>query len=229
MRAGVLLATWVAIAAVHGQAQSAPQPGWRTFVDPQKRFEFSYPDSFGTPGPGTDSGFQNRVAAVRFSSLVGLGGEAAVTSGFIDVDIQALGGLYDAITRSVLPDADANTLVAVLPPITPANFCALLGAADRVQGLALPPRLLPAVKMLDASRNVNPVVRRCDVSGGVAVFHKETTFEAGKVSARQHVFGALRFLAAPYSSFQFVRGLNTSPAAADLDAADRIVRSFVVR
>jgi len=228
MRTAVLLAAWVVIAVIDGQAQSAP-PGWRTFVDPQKRFEFSYPESFGTPGPGTDSGFRNRVAAVRFSSLGGLGGEAALTSGFIDVDIQALGGLYDSIARSVLPDADAKALVAALPPVTPANVCALLGAADRLQGLTFPSRLLPVVKMLDASRNINPVVRRCGVSGGLAVFHKETTFEAGKVSARQHVFGALRFLAAPYSSFQIVRGLNTPPAAADLDTAERLVRSFVAR
>ena len=103
------------------------------------------------------------------------------------------------------------------------------GAADHVQGLQLPPRLLAAAKILDTSRNVNPVVRRCGVSGGVAVFHKETTFESGTVSARQHIFGALRFLAAPYSSFQIVRGLNAPPAAADLDAAERLVRSFTAR
>jgi hypothetical protein len=228
MRTGMLLAAWVAFAVVDGQAQTAP-PGARTYVDPQKRFEFSYPDSFGSPAPGTDSGFQNRVAAIRFTALAGLGGEAALTSGFIDVDIQALGGLYDAIARSVLPDPDAKGLVAALPRVTPANFCALLGAADRAKGLTLPPRLLPVVKALDASRNVNPVVRRCGVSAGVAVFHKETTFESGTVSTRQHVFGALRFLAPPYSSFQFVRGLATPPAAADLDIAERIVRSFVAR
>jgi hypothetical protein len=228
MRTSLLLAAWTALVVATVQAQTAPV-GWRTFVDPQKRFQFSYPESYGTPAPGTDSGFRNRVAAVRFSSLAGLGGEAALTSGFIDVDIQALGGLYDSIARSVLPDADAEALAAALPPVTPANFCALLGAVDRVQSLKLPPRLLPAARMLDASRNVRPAVRRCGVSGGVAVFHKETTFESGAVSARQHVFGAVRFLVAPYSSFQFVRGLNTPPAAAELDTAERLVRSFVAK
>ncbi len=226
MRTIVAAACWIALAAA-SHAQTAP--GWRMYDDPQKRFSFSYPESFGTPAQGTDSGFGNRVAALRFTALTGLGGEAALTSGFIDVDIQAVGGLYDAIARSVLPDADARALVSALPPLTPSNFCAQLGAASRLQGLTVPPRLLPVVKMLDASRNVNPVVRRCDVSNGVAVFHKETTFESGRVSARQHLFGAVRFLAAPYSSFQFVRGLNTPPSAADLQTAERLVRSFTAR
>jgi hypothetical protein len=218
----------LAVATTGGHAQGTTA-GWRTFVDPQGRFEFSYPESFGEPVRGTDSGFQNRTAAYRFPALVGLGGEAALTSGFIDVDIQALGGLYDSIARGVLQDADVPTLVAALPRLTPTNFCSMLGATDRVQGLKLAPRLLTAAKMLDVVRNVSPVVRRCTVTDRVAVFHKETTFESGTMSARQHLFGALRFLDAPYSSFQLVRGAATAPSAADLDVLERVVRSFVIR
>ena len=218
----------LAAAIAGGRDQGAPA-GWRTFVDPQGRFEFSYPESFGEPARGTDSGFRNRTAAFRFPALAGLGGEAVLTSGFIDVDIQAFGGLYDSIARGILQDADVPTLVASLPPLTPTNVCAILGAPDRVQGLKLAPRLLTAAKMLDAMRNVSPVVRRCVVTDRVAVFHKETTFESGTMSARQHVFGALRFLDAPYSSFQLVRGATAGPSKADLDLLERVVRSFTIR
>jgi len=78
-------------------------------------------------------------------------------------------------------------------------------------------------------RNVSPVVRRCVVTDRVAVFHKETTFESGAMSARQHLFGAVRFLDAPYSSFQLVRGAAAAPSTADLDLLERVVRSFTVR
>ena len=203
--------------------------GWRAFVDPQGRFEFSYPASFGDPVRGTDSGFRSRTAAFRFPALVGLGGEAVLTSGFIDVDIQALGGLYDSIARGILQDAEVPTLIAALPPLTAANFCSTLGAPDRVQGLKLTPRLLTAARMLDVMRNVSPVVRGCVVTDRVAVFHKEATFESGAMSARQHLFGAVRFLDAPYSSFQLIRGATAAPSAADLDVIERVVRSFVVR
>ena len=216
------------VAAAGGAGQGAPA-GWRTFVDPQRRFEFSYPASLGEPTRGTDSGFRNRTAAFRFPALAGLGGEAVVTSGFIDVDIEAVGGLYDAIARGILQDSDVPILIAALPPLTPANFCSMLAATDRVQGLKLPPRLLTAATMLDAMRNIEPVVRRCAVADRVAVFHKEATFEAGTVSARQHLFGAVRFLDAPYSSFQLVRGALSAPSSDDLDVLDRLVRSFVVR
>jgi hypothetical protein len=223
----MIAAFTLAVAAVTSSAQNQGTPaGWNSFVDPQKRFAFSYPASFGQPERGTDSGFRNRTAAVRFSGLAGLGGEAVVTSGFIDVDIQALGGLYDAIARGVLQDADVPVLVAALPAVSPSNFCAVLGSTDRVQGLKIVPRLLAAAKTLDAMRNINPLVHRCTVTDRVVVFHKETTFQAGTMAARQHLYGAVRFLDAPYSSFQIVRGLNSPPSDADLTVLEQVVRSF---
>ena len=71
----------------------------REYRDPGGRFRFSYPAAFGAPSSGTNDGFEDRVAAVRFAVFSsGIGGEAALTRGFPVVDLQAAGGLYDAIT-----------------------------------------------------------------------------------------------------------------------------------
>ena len=60
-------------------------------------------------------------------------------------------------------------------------------------------------------------------------FHKEATFIAGAAKARQHLYGAVRFLDAPYSSFQFVRGALEPPTSGALDAIERMVASFAVK
>ena len=65
------------------------------------QFEFSYPAAFGTVSAGTNDGFEDRVAALRFSGLRGV--EAALTGGFPLVDRQAVGGLYDSITLEIFP------------------------------------------------------------------------------------------------------------------------------
>jgi hypothetical protein len=207
-------------------AAQTPSTGWQVYRDAQGRFSFDYPVSFGTPERGTDNGFQGRTAAIRFSALTGLGGEAVVTSGPITVDVQALGGLYDTFARSVLPDADLAVVLKAVPAITRSNVCALLGSADHLQGQKLPPRLEAVAREVDATRNLQPVVRRCDLSGDLVVFYKEATFVAGRVSARQHLYGALRFLSAPFSSFQIVRGSTIAPTAADLDALGTMAASF---
>jgi len=41
----------------------------QNYQDPQKRFAFSYPSEFGASSAGTDDGFGDRVAAVRFSAF----------------------------------------------------------------------------------------------------------------------------------------------------------------
>jgi hypothetical protein len=226
MRRVLLAGTVLLAGAVH--VLSGQTPGWQPYSDPQKRFSFEHPTAFGTPGRGTDDGFQGRTAALRFPALQGLGGEAVVTSGPITVDVQALGGLYDSFARSVFPDAQLAAVLKVLPPVTPANFCELLGRADHLQNQTLPPALEAAARQVDAVRHLEPVVHRCDVGGGVVLFHKEATFRSGAVTARQHVYGALRFLPPPFSSFQIVRGGLTAPAAAELDTLRRMVASFTV-
>jgi hypothetical protein len=212
--------------AAHAVAWAQVPAGWQTYRDGQGRFAFDYPASFGTPERGTDDGFQGRTAAVRFAALVGLGGEAVVTSGPITVDVQALGGLYDAFARTVFPDAELAVVMKAVPAVTRSNFCALLAAGDHLQGQKLPARLDGAARQVDATRNLQPFVHRCDLSGDVVVFHKEATFVSGRASARQHIYGALRFLPAPFSSFQIVRGSTSAPAAADLDALGRMAASF---
>src|SRR6266853_5426006 len=89
-------------------AQSAPGT-LRTYQDPQRRFQFTYPAGFGTPSAGTDNGFRDRTAAIRFSEFsagvhtrrIILGGEAVLTVGPPQLDLQAAGGLYDALSLQI--------------------------------------------------------------------------------------------------------------------------------
>src|SRR5436853_7658332 len=92
-------------------AGQRPPESLSTYHDPQNRFTFSYPASFGATSPGTNNGFGDRVASIRFSAFssgvrrgeVVLGGEATLTRGFPMVDLQVAGGLYDALTVEVFP------------------------------------------------------------------------------------------------------------------------------
>ena len=208
-------------------AHGAQPARWRTYADPQSRFTFEFPEDLGTPGPGTNDGFGDRVAAVRFSGLTGLGGEAVLTRGPVVLDIQALGGLYDPIALEAVPDAMRRQIEASRPAVTPASLCSLLGEADHLSGAtALTEPVRTAARQLDRMRNLDPRIIRCDVDGAVITFHKEATFESGTVTARQHIFGAIRFLPAPHSAFHIVRATNTRPSAEELDRLTRMVRSF---
>ena len=69
------------------------------YEDPAGRFTFFYPSTFGLPAAGTNDGFEDRVAAVRFSMFPAmLGGEAVLTRGTPLIDLQAVGGLDDSLT-----------------------------------------------------------------------------------------------------------------------------------
>src|SRR5436190_992267 len=115
-------------------AQSPPE-GWQRYQDPRSRFQFIYPEGFGTPSPGTDDGFLDRAAAVRFSEFsagvhsrrIILGGEAVLTTESPQVDLQAAGGLYDSITLQVFPAPIAAVIRNALPVLTSANFCDAIG------------------------------------------------------------------------------------------------------
>jgi hypothetical protein len=222
-----VIAAAALLAALSAVGPGAQAPGWTTYRDARGRFSFDYPQQFGTPGQGTNDGFGDRVAAVRFSGLAGLGGEAALTRGRVVMDVQALGGLYDPITLEAFPDAMRRQIVAVLPPVTPQSACQLLAVADHVPAdRGLTANVLEGARRLDRMRNVAPRLVRCDVTGGVLVFHKETTFESGLPPVRQHIFGALRFLTPEGDAFQILRVLATAPTAADLETLERLVRSF---
>jgi hypothetical protein len=203
---------------------------WPTYRDARGRFEFRYPPGYGSPQQGTNDGFGDRVAAVRFSAVTGLGGEAAVTKGRVVLDLQAAGGLYDEISLQVFPDALRRPIEAVLPPITIENICAILGQQDHLPaGAGLDPKVAEAARSVDHVRNIDPKIVQCRRSGSVVTFHKAATFIAGAAKARQHLYGAVRFLAPPYSSFQFVRGALEPPAGGALDAITRMVESFTVK
>jgi len=183
----------------------------RTYQDPQKRFEFAYPAEFGTPSAGTDSGFCDRVAAIRFSEFsagihagkVILGGEAVLTKEAPQVDLQAAGGLYDEITLQVFSTPAASVVRSVLPRLTAATFCDAI-ARERHADPADPrlSLLTPAEKtalgQVDQMGNPAPKVLRCETSGETVIFEKQ--------AGPRYIYGAIRFLPPPYSSFQLIRG-----------------------
>lgn len=206
----------------------AGQQSWATYRDAQGRFSFEYPSAFGEPGPGTDDGFGGRAAAVRFSDLGGLGGEAVLTTGPVLVDVQALGGLYDALALQIFPDAMREQVVAARPPVTRESFCELLAVEDHLRSATdLDAAIRDAVREIDRMRNVDPRVVACRTDADTVVFHKEATYTTGAVSARQHVYGAVRFLEGPYSAFQIVRAGPAPPTNAGLETLERLVRSLV--
>jgi hypothetical protein len=169
------------------------------------------------------------LAAVRFASFPATyGGEAVLTRGFPLIDLQAVGGLYDSLTLQVFPAPLRAQLRAQLQPLTAATFCAGLGETTH-----LDPNL-PAfaawtgpqrhvISQADTMRNANARVVECRVSGQTVVFDKERAFQPG--SPLQHVYGAVRFLPAPYSTFQVVAG-GAPPTPALLTAIEAMVASF---
>jgi hypothetical protein len=217
-------------------AQAQPE-SLRSYRDPQDRFVFTYPAGFGAPAPGTDSRFRNRTAAIRFSEFsagmhagrIILGGEAVLTSNAPQIDLQAAGGLYDAITLQVFPEPIATTIRDALPVLTPDQFCDAIGrerhldpADRRLTGLTA--RQRATIASVDRMGNAAPRVLRCDVAGGTVTFEKEAAFDPAGPS--RYIYGSIRFLAAPYSSFQLIRGSEDEPGGALLRQIAAVVNSW---
>lgn len=221
----VLVSLAALLSAVVVTAQSPVQ---RTYRDPKARFTFEYPASFGTASAGTNDGFGDRIAAVRFSGFEpgSLGGELALLRGRVMLDIQALGGLYDPITLEIFPDAQRRQVVAAVPAVTRMNLCALLAQEDHLGASGLPTQLLDVARQVDRMRNVAPRVVSCEMRDRTIVFHKEATYEASALAVRQHIFGAIRFLDGPWTTVQLIRGRRDAPSQGDLDTLARIVGSF---
>jgi hypothetical protein len=218
----------VALALAFGQADPTVR-----YVDPQGRFEFRYPVSFGSPLPGTNNGFGDRIAAIRFSlpppSPFRLGGEAALTRGFPLVDLQAAGGLYDAITLEVFPEPLRRTIAGTLLRLTPASFCREavrpqhLNLADQAFA-SLTEREKTAIEQVDRMRNIESRMVRCVVDGQTVTFDKETSSEPG--GPRQRIYGAIRFLDGDYSTFQVIRGGADAPDQLTLEQLTTLVNSW---
>ena len=206
--------------------QQAPTAAYR---DPAGRFTFSYPTTYGSIGPGTDDGFQDRVAVFRFSSFPArFGGEPALTKGFPLVDLQALGGLYDHLTLGIFPDPLRARVVSQLPRLTLANFCTMLAATQHLDPAlpvfaSLKPQEREAISGTDVLRNDNPKVIECRTSGDMVTFDKERAFAPGYPP--QHVYGTVRFLTGSYSTFQLIAG-GFAPDRATMQAIEDLVASF---
>ena len=199
------------------------------YVDSGRRFRFSYPSDFGAPSPGTNDGFQDRVAAVRFAAFSsGIGGEAALTRGFPVVDIQAAGGLYDAIALEILPESMRRLILQALTPLSVTNFCQQIAQEQHLDPQAVALGALTAQQKLaiastDRMRNVGPRVLRCVVDGATVTFDKEVASQPG--GPRQHVYGAIRFLDVPYATFQIVRA-GSAPGDDVLGQMTALVKSW---
>jgi hypothetical protein len=201
----------------------------REYVDPGRRFRLSYPAEFGAPSPGTNDGFADRVAAIRFAAFsAGIGGEAALTRGLPVVDIQAAGGLYDPITLEVFPEPTRRLIVQALTPLNVTNFCQQIALEQhldpQVEALAgLTAQQKSAIAATDRMRNVSPRVLQCVVDGTTVTFDKEVAFQPG--GPRQHVYGAIRFLEGPYATFQIVCA-GPAPRSAVLSQLAAVVKSW---
>jgi hypothetical protein len=217
-------------------AQSQPD-SIRTYQDPQNRFQFAYPAKFGTPAPGTDRDFGNREAAIRFSEFsagahtgrILLGGEAVLTKGAPQFDLQAAGGLYDAITLQIFPAPVANVIRNALPVLTSTTFCDAIGreghlnAADQ-RLTVLTAQQRTAIASVDRMGNIDSQVLRCDVAVDTVTFVKEAAFDPAGPS--RYIYGAIRFLPAPYSSFQLIRGSGEDPPEALIRQITAAVNSW---
>jgi hypothetical protein len=195
-----------------------------TYADPQRRFTFTYPAAFGQPETGTDHGVGDRVASFRFPALPGT--EAVLTKGPVTVDRQALGGLYDLFTRQAIPEAELPPILEALAPVTPETFCPLLGQTDHLlRPAALSDKARAMARATDVLGNVAPKVIACTRTGSTITFDKEAGLGPG--GARRRVFGAIRFLPSPYSSFQVV-SFGPSPRLDGLAALTAMVSSLNV-
>jgi hypothetical protein len=215
----------------------AQSGGPLVYEDPQNRFTFSYPAAFGIPSPGTNNGFGDRVASIRFarfsagvqSGAVVLGGEAVLMRGFPLLDLRAAGGLYDEITLEIFPQPVHDVVLKALEPLTASNFCAVIARERHVDPTSavfasLAPRQKEALSSVDQMGNVNPKIVSCQIEGDTIRFDKEVAFQAG--APRNHIYGAVRFLREPYSMFQLIRGTGNAPSAGLLDQITEVVKSW---
>ncbi len=209
-----------------------PPATLRVYQDRAGRFSFSYPARFGAPSTGTDDGFGDRVAAIRFEAFPArFGKEAVLMRGFPLVDLQAVGGLYDTLSLQIFPDPLRAHIVAELPRLSAATFCDALGQARHLDPnlpafASLSEQQKATIRSVDAMRNAQPRVVECRTEDDVVTFDKERAFQDG--APVQHVYGAVRFMNGPYSVFEFIAG-GAPPDPGVLDAMTALVRSFQSR
>jgi hypothetical protein len=200
----------------------AAQSGWATYTDPRGQFTFRYPAEWGQPSEGSDAGFEERVATVRFAAV---NADVVLNRGVVRLDHQAAGGLYDHFSLQALPLRTRPQIEAALPRLTAGTFCAQL-AADHASTLALPVDLRAVARAVDRLQYVDPRVEVCESSGEVIRFSRTAAVSDAAGAPRPYVYGAVRFLSGSNGSFQIVARSAQAPPAAALDAMRRVVESF---
>ena len=142
---------------------------------------------------GTDNGFANRVAALRFSvfSVQGIGGEAVVHKGPPSLDVQAAGGLYDDIASGTLPGPALTIVGSVLPRLTAANFCERIGREQHVDiaspaFASLAENIRIGIGLMDWLGNVAPTVQRCSTDGDTITFDNDAGAAPGGARRRTY-------------------------------------------
>ncbi|HYL36580.1 MAG TPA: hypothetical protein VEV17_11760 [Bryobacteraceae bacterium] len=196
-----------------------------------------FPDAFGTPSPGTDSGFGDRMAAIRFSEFsagvhgrrIILGGEAVLTAGPPQFDLEAAGGLYDHITLQVFPAPNAAVIRNALPALNAAAFCDAIASTQHLDPAdgrlnALTAQQRGAIAAVDRMGNIAPKVLHCEIVVDTVTFDKESKTDPAGLA--RHVYGAVRFLPRRYSSFQLIRGSADAPREAMLQQMTTLVNSW---
>ncbi len=197
---------------------------WAKYEDPRKRFSFLYPSAFGLPEPSGGDGVGDRIAALRFRSLIGT--EAVLIRGPVTVERQALGGLYDVFAREIIPENQLAPVLAAITPVTPENFCSLLARTDHlVRPATLSEKALQAARATDQMGNIGPKVILCNRTGATITFDKEAGLGPG--AGRRRVYGAIRFLQGAFSAFQVV-GFGPPPREDVLAALTAMVESWNV-
>ena len=241
-KSGIIFFTALVIGLLGPGNSAVAQPaGWEKYADPKGRFVFYYPSRFGEMSRGTNSGFGNRAVALRFAKFSSgmqkgklfLGGEAVLTKGRVTIDIQAAGGLYDSVSMEIFPGPLRKKLVRNLPALSASNLCRILGREGHIDlGIkswrSLSEKMKNGIRQIDRMRNLKPKIIFCKVSGRTVSFHKIATFQAGGMLSRQHIYGAVKFIKSPYSSFQFVRGGKDPPGEMAVDSMTELVNSIKI-
>ncbi len=146
---------------------------------------------------------------------------------------RAVGGLYDAITMEIFPGPRRKMLVRNLPALQASNFCRMLAREDHIDlgkrdFCSLSAKMKNGIRRVDRMRNIKPKLIFCKVSKNTVSFHKTATFQAGAMRSRQHIYGAVKFVKAPYSSFHLVRGGKDAPGKKTTESITKLVKSLKI-
>ena len=171
---------------------------------------------------------QNGNALPQAPELVELAEQGRVRGRFVDVEQRRHATVpVKQMVGEVFPEAIRRQIVGALQPLSASNFCNQIAVEQHLDPQAavfatLTAQQRAAIASVDRTRNVSPRVVRCVVDGATVTFDKEVAFAPG--GPRQHVYGAVRFLGASYSTFQIVRA-GPAPDASVLDQMTIVVTS----